>query len=72
MSSQIRRERNDYYTTLEHVQKGTLDVTEWQEWFLSSHLVRFSTCYHSMSSSHRLSDADRLFRSVHVYTYHAQ
>jgi Fic family protein len=35
MSAQIRRERSAYYTTLEHTQKGTLDVTLWQEWFLS-------------------------------------
>jgi Fic family protein len=35
MSAQIRRERSDYYTTLEHTQKGALDVTPWQEWFLS-------------------------------------
>jgi Fic family protein len=35
MSAQIRRERADYYTTLERTQKGTLDVTPWQEWFLS-------------------------------------
>jgi Fic family protein len=35
MSAEIRRERNAYYTTLEHTQKGTLDITQWQEWFLS-------------------------------------
>ena len=35
MSAQIRRERRDYYTTLERTQKGTLDVTPWQKWFLS-------------------------------------
>jgi Fic family protein len=35
MSAQIRRERSNYYTTLERTQKGTLDVTQWQEWFLS-------------------------------------
>jgi Fic family protein len=35
MSSQIRQERNDYYAVLERTQKGTLDVTEWLEWFLS-------------------------------------
>src|SRR5580658_9481346 len=35
MSAQIRRERSNYYTTLERTQKGTLDVTLWQEWFLS-------------------------------------
>jgi Fic family protein len=34
MSSQIRQERNDYYQMLERIQKGTLDVTAWQEWFL--------------------------------------
>ncbi len=34
MSAQIRRERNDYYTTLEATQKSTLNVTKWQEWFL--------------------------------------
>jgi Fic family protein len=35
MSAQIQRERSVYYTTLERTQKGTLDVTPWQEWFLS-------------------------------------
>ena len=34
MSAQIRRERNDYYDILERTQKGTMDVTEWMEWFL--------------------------------------
>jgi len=35
MSAQIGRERSDYYTTLERTQKGALDITPWQEWFLS-------------------------------------
>lgn len=34
MSSQIRLERSDYYDILKETQKGTLDVTEWMEWFL--------------------------------------
>ena len=34
MSAQIRRERRDYYSTLEWTQKGELDVTRWQTWFL--------------------------------------
>lgn len=34
MSAQIRLEQNDYYAVLETTQKGTLDVTAWQEWFL--------------------------------------
>ncbi len=34
MSSQIRAEREDYYHALEWTQKGDMDVTRWQEWFL--------------------------------------
>jgi Fic family protein len=35
MSAQIRRERNAYYEMLERTQKGDLDITPWQEWFLN-------------------------------------
>src|SRR5450755_255947 len=35
MSAQIRLERSDYYGILERTQKGSLDITPWQEWFLS-------------------------------------
>jgi Fic family protein len=34
MSGQIRAERSDYYNILERTQKATLDVTDWQSWFL--------------------------------------
>ena len=34
MSAQIRRERNAYYEILERTQKGTMDVTQWIDWFL--------------------------------------
>ena len=34
MSAQIRRERKDYYQLLEETQKGNLDITRWQSWFL--------------------------------------
>lgn len=34
MSAQIRTERNEYYRQLEQTQKGTLDITDWLEWFL--------------------------------------
>lgn len=34
MSAQIQRERNDYYNVLESCQKGTLDITQWIEWYL--------------------------------------
>jgi len=39
MSAQIRSERNAYYDILEATQKGSMDVTEWQDWFLGC-LVR--------------------------------
>jgi Fic family protein len=35
MSSQIQRERNDYYLVLERCQKGSLDITEWMDWYLN-------------------------------------
>ncbi len=35
MSAQIRIERKAYYEILEKTQKGTLDITEWLEWFLN-------------------------------------
>jgi Fic family protein len=34
MSGQINAERNDYYAILERTQKGGVDVTRWQTWFL--------------------------------------
>jgi len=34
MSAQIRRENKEYYDMLERTQKGTLDITHWQKWFL--------------------------------------
>ena len=35
MSSQIEKERKDYYYILEATQKGTLDITNWLFWFLN-------------------------------------
>lgn len=34
MSAQIQIERKSYYDILEQCQKGSLDVTDWLEWFL--------------------------------------
>ncbi|RDI44848.1 Fic family protein [Aquicella lusitana] len=34
MSAQIQCERNEYYQVLENCQKGSLDITEWLEWYL--------------------------------------
>jgi Fic family protein len=36
LSAQIQRERKAYYDILERTQKGSLDVTEWLEWFLAT------------------------------------
>ena len=36
LSAQIQRERKDYYDILERTQKGSLDVTAWLAWFLST------------------------------------
>lgn len=35
MSAQIRKQRNSYYTILENIQKSSLDITNWIEWFLN-------------------------------------
>ena len=35
MSAQIRVERKAYYDTLEHTQKRDLNISVWQDWFLS-------------------------------------
>lgn len=35
MSAQIRLEHKGYYDALEWTQKGELDVTRWQDWFLN-------------------------------------
>ena len=35
MSTQIRSERKLYYSILEQTQKGSLDITEWINWFLN-------------------------------------
>lgn len=34
MSAQIRKERGEYYRILGKTQKGTLDITQWLDWFL--------------------------------------
>ena len=34
MSSQIQQEKKSYYETLERSQKGSLDISDWIEWYL--------------------------------------
>lgn len=47
MSSQIRKERKEYYHILEKTQKGSLNVTEWIIWFLNC-------LYHAMLSADKV------------------
>ncbi len=35
MSAQIEREKKQYYNMFENTQKGTLDISNWIEWFLN-------------------------------------
>lgn len=50
MSAQIRREREDYYRMLERTQKGELDITLWQEWFLSCLLRAIEGADHTIGA----------------------
>lgn len=62
MSSQIRKERKQYYQILESVQKGTLDITDWLIWFLqclkhaivnSDHIVEKVMAKHTFWIEHK-------------------
>lgn len=50
MSAQIRRDHKNYYDTLEWTQKGELDVTRWQVWFLSCLLSAIEGAQEILSS----------------------
>ncbi len=50
MSAQIGHERNAYYARLEHTQKGELDITPWQEWFLNCLLRAIEGAQHTLGA----------------------
>lgn len=50
MSAQIRRERNAYYERLEQSQKHSLDVTQWQDWFLNCLLRAIESAQDTLSA----------------------
>ena len=50
LSAQIQRERKDYYDLLEKTQKGTLDVTEWLDWFLGCLLRALANAHLTLSA----------------------
>jgi len=50
MSGQIRAERNDYYKQLEWTQKGELDITRWQTWFLECLQGAITSAHETLSA----------------------
>jgi Fic family protein len=50
MSAQIRSERKDYYATLESTQRGDVDVTQWQTWFLGCLLRAIEGAHDTLGS----------------------
>ena len=50
LSSQIQRERKDYYDVLERTQKCTLDVTEWLMWFLGALHRAVDSAQHTLNA----------------------
>ncbi|MFD2288930.1 DUF4172 domain-containing protein [Pedobacter petrophilus] len=48
LSTQIRLERKAYYSILEKTQRGSLDVTEWLEWFLLCFDAALSSTNHTL------------------------
>lgn len=49
MSAQIRLERKTYYDILETTQKGGLDITDWQVWFLECLARAIENAQHSLA-----------------------
>ncbi len=50
MSAQILRERKAYYEMLEQSQKRSLDVTQWQDWFLNCLLRAIESAQDTLSA----------------------
>ncbi len=50
MSAQILLERNAYYDVLEETQKGGLDITDWQVWFLGCLGRAIESARHTLSA----------------------
>ena len=50
MSAQIRLERNAYYDILEATQRGGLDITDWQVWFLECLRRAIESARHTLAT----------------------
>ena len=63
MAASIMEHRKDYYDILEQTQKGSLDITGWMQWFLS-------TLKHTIESA--LTRIDLVFQKAHFWQRHSQ
>lgn len=50
LSAQIQRERSAYYDVLERTQRGTMDVTEWLQWFLGALQRALESALHTLDA----------------------
>lgn len=50
LSTEIMKEKNAYYDVLEKTQKGSLDITEWIEWFLNCTLKSIQESFDQTNS----------------------
>jgi Fic family protein len=60
LSAQIQVERKDYYTILEQTQKGSLQITQWLEWFfdcLARAIENALTTFHTLLHKARVWEA---------------
>ena len=53
LSTQICHDRNAYYVALEDAQKGSLDITEWIQWFLQCFLRTLANVDHTLNGVFR-------------------
>ena len=64
MSSQIQKNRKSYYQILEKTQKGSMDVTDWLEWFLNNLYEAIKSSDKILSDTLKISDFWRKNSSV--------
>ena len=50
LSAQIQRDRKTYYDMLERTQKGSLDVTDWLVWFLTTLQRAIEQAHHTLDA----------------------
>ncbi len=66
LSSQIRKERSEYYRALEDTQKGSLDITPWMEWFLGCTARAIESSQSTLAAVFAKAEFWIRFASVHI------